>query len=67
MSFFTIIGDTFKAIAAVFGFAKTKTDLNNTPKMEANAEAAQIQADRDKARKDMASEDQEQLNKDVAP
>lgn len=67
MSLFTAIGDTFKAIAALFGFAKTKTELNNSVKMQANAEAEQIQKDRDKARADIASEDQEQLNKDVAP
>lgn len=64
MNFLTAL---FQAVAGVFGFAKSRSDANNTPNQRANAEAQQIQADKEKARADIENADQRKLNEDVSP
>lgn len=64
---FSFISEVFGAIKAAFGFASARSDLKNTADQRANAEAAQIQADKDKAAADIANKDQTALIKDVAP
>lgn len=46
MGIFTAIGAFFSSVGAYFGWAKARSDLNNTPEMKAAAEA-QKQADAD--------------------
>lgn len=64
----------FSAIAKFFGFGEamseevTQRDAeNNTIAQRSNAEAAQVQADKEKARKDIKNPDQTDLMKDIAP
>lgn len=67
MTLMGLLTSIFQAIAGVFGFAKQRSEVKNTPDQRANAEAAQIQADKEKARADIAAKDQSALNRDVAP
>ena len=64
----------FAFLSNLFGFGKavseevTQRDAEvNTTDERANAEAAQIQKDKDKAAADIANPDQTNLDKDVAP
>lgn len=64
----------FTFLANLFGFGKavseevTQRDAeNNTVDQRSNAEAAQIQADKNAAVTDINNPDQSQLDKDVAP
>jgi hypothetical protein len=54
------------AIANVFGFLRQKQALENTPTMQAGAEAARIQKIREKADADVAGGDLDQVQKDAA-
>ncbi len=62
-----IISNIFGAIKNAFGFATQRDAEKNTADQRSNAEAAQIQADKDKAAADIANKDQSNLIKDVAP
>ena len=67
MGIIAAIGNGFKAVASFFGWRTQRDALENSPAQQSNAEAAQVQADRDKAARDIANPDQAQLDKDVSP
>lgn len=46
---------------------KERNEQVNTVDQRSNAEAAQIQADKDKVRKDIAENNQDALDKDMSP
>jgi hypothetical protein len=64
----------FSFLSNLFGFGKavseevTQRDAeHNTVDQRTNAEAAQIQADKDRAAREIADADQTNLDRDVAP
>lgn len=64
----------FEFLSNLFGFGKAaSTEIaqrdaeKNTADQRANAEAAQIQADRDRARKEIAEGNSAGVDKDVSP
>ena len=67
MGVLDLISNAFGAVKEFFGWTGKRSDLNNTPSQQSNAEAAQIQKDRDKAAADIANPDQTDLGKDLAP
>ena len=62
---------TIGAIATVVDdalqIAQTRGALENTAEQRSNEEAKQIQADRERARQEIANPDQTALNADTAP
>lgn len=62
-----IISNGLKAVAAIFGYGQQRDAEKNTTDQRSNAEAAQIQTDKDTARAEIASGDDAALEKDVAP
>lgn len=61
------IANLFRAIAAGFEWRRQREEQQNTPDQRSNAEAEQIQADRDRARREIAARDSSALERDVAP
>lgn len=62
-----LISNVFGAIKNIAGFGQQRDAEKNTVDQRTNAEAAQIQADRDRARKAINSGDDDDLSKQVAP
>ena len=62
-----IISSIFSAIASVFGWARQRGAQENTPAMQANAQAQSIQDVRDKIAADLAKGDGAAVGKDLAP
>ena len=67
MGIIDAIGSAFKATAAFFGWRSQRDALENTAAEQSNAEALLLQADKDKAARDIANPNQTDLTKDVAP
>lgn len=63
---FDFIASLFSAIAGFFDFSKQRQSLNNTPEMQANAQAKQIQADKARAASDVNNPDLTNLRNDVS-
>jgi hypothetical protein len=64
---FQFISNLFGATGKVAGAVQQRDAEKNTVDQRTNAEAAQIQADRDRARKAINSGDDDDLSKQVAP
>lgn len=53
----SFIGDIARAVAAIFGFAQKKTELNNTPEMQNAAQAQKQNNQKDDDAKAIANGD----------
>ena len=67
MGLVALIGNAFKALAAFCGWGKQRDAEMNTPQQQSNAQAQQIQKDRDKAATDIKNPNQTNLDRDIAP
>ena len=65
--FFSFLSNLFGATKAVSEEVTQRDAEKNTADQRSNAEAAQIQADKDKARAEIAAGDDDALDKEVAP
>lgn len=63
----TTVEKVADAVGKVADVVKQRSDQLNTPDQRSNEEAAQVAADRDKIRKDIARGDQDELAKDMSP
>ena len=63
---FDIITSIFSAIGNFFGFAKEKQSLENSPEMQANAQAKLIEQDKTRAAIDVGNLDLTKLRNDVS-
>lgn len=66
MGIIEAVGGFLKAVAAVFGYRQQRDAEQNTPDQRSNAEAEQIQKDRDEIRKDIREGDPAKLDKDFS-
>lgn len=64
---FEFLSNLFGATKAVSEEVTQRDAEKNTPDQRSNAEAAQVQADREEARSDINATDQKKLDEDVAP
>ena len=65
--FWSFLSNLFGATKAVSEEVTQRDSELNTADQRTNAEAAQVQKDKDKAAADIANPDQTNLDKDVAP
>lgn len=67
MGVLTAIGNAFKAVGTIFGWAKQKDAEENTPAMQQNAAATADQKVADQANKEVGAQDQQAIDKDLPP
>ena len=67
MGWLESIGQFCRAAAEAIGLIKARSDLNNTPAERSNAEAAQIQKDKDRAAAEVTDPDPAKLDEDLSP
>ncbi len=66
MGIFETVGQVFRAVAEIVGLASKRSDLKNTPEMQANAAAKTRQEIADKVNTDIAAGDLDAERKDAA-
>ena len=66
MGILAALANGFKAVGALFGWAQQRDTEENTPAMQSNSEASQVQAAKDRAAAEIASPDPAALEKDVS-